>query len=371
MPFVLADKNIFGLETMLKSAGFEYKLYDEASFSPNMLRGVDAWILRTVTKVDRHLITKANCLQYIFSASAGTDHIDKQALKEKGIEFGYAKGSNAQAVAEYSLFALLKIMNKAEISAQEVNVGIVGVGAVGSSLQSLLQTVGITYQLYDPPRSLRDAAFTSCSLADLETCNILSFHTPLEKNSSYPTFHLFEEVDGFWASKQLGIINAARGGVVDEKLQLSRMETGLLDYLVLDVWENEPEYNISVRKKCLLATPHIAGYSFEAKLKASFMAVEFLAKRLGGKSIGHFEGWVQRFSRDTEECDDANMHSLWKKLHKAEHYHDLLKKLDSHNLEQRKQAFQSIRKQTALRREWVYQKLDEALYTAFPLMRML
>jgi erythronate-4-phosphate dehydrogenase len=263
------------------------------------------------------------------------------------------------------------MVDVSKIHPSDLNVGIIGVGAVGSHLERLLRKLSIHYEMYDPPRSVRESRFESCSITDLNECNILSFHTPLERNSSHPTFHLFDQVDGFWSKRQIGIINAARGGVLNEKLHLERIDNGLLDHLILDVWENEPIYSTSVRQKCLLATPHIAGYSFEAKLRASYQAVEFLANQLGLNAIGDFDKWVQIFSMEAEKQLPMEKASKWAILHKAEEYHAFMKAIDPLDKEHRRQAFQNIRKQTALRREWAYQKLDESLYTAFPLMRML
>ena len=79
------------------------------------------------------------------------------------------------------------------------------------------------------------------------------------------------------------IINTSRGGVVDEEALLKSHQEGITKDYILDVWENEPLFNDEVAKKALLATPHIAGYSKEAKWKASEIVVHKMCDHFGLK----------------------------------------------------------------------------------------
>jgi erythronate-4-phosphate dehydrogenase len=121
-------------------------------------------------------------------------------------------------------------------------IGIVGVGAVGSAVLSLLNAFDCSVVLYDPPREEREANFKSASKEDVLACDILTFHVPLNEQGEHPTLHWLSKQELINQSFEV-IINAARGGVVHEEAVLEAFEQGDVSHLITDVWEDEPDFN--------------------------------------------------------------------------------------------------------------------------------
>lgn len=268
---ILADQHIYYLEQLLPEHA-ELVYYDSSKAIPK-LNGFDAWILRTITKVNPTTIPALpKDLAFIGSASAGTDHIDKEYLSEAGIAFDHSPGCNANAVAEYALTAMLRWCALSQTKLIDYTVGIVGMGHTGGRLAKKLDDLGVTYAGYDPPKTQRDRTFNSCSLSALNSCDILSIHLPYITQNSKSTHHFIPDILSLNPHHKL-IINAARGGVINESYLLSynnlhRSPNNIIS-IVLDVWETEPIPNKALVNQALIATPHIAGYSKQAKLEAS------------------------------------------------------------------------------------------------------
>ena len=268
---ILADQHIYYLEQLLpKQAELVY--YDSSKPIPK-LDGFDAWILRTVTKVNPTTVpVLPKELAFIGSASAGTDHIDKEYLSEAGITFDHSPGCNANAVAEYALTAMLRWCTLSQRKLTDYRVGIIGMGHTGGTLARKLDELGVPYAGYDPPKAERERTFRSCSLSALNTCDILSIHLPYINRSSNSTHHFIPDILSLNPHHKL-IINAARGGIISEDYLLSynslKESSNKKISLVIDVWETEPIPNKTLANQALIATPHIAGYSKQAKLEAS------------------------------------------------------------------------------------------------------
>ncbi|MBO6793147.1 MAG: 4-phosphoerythronate dehydrogenase [Balneolaceae bacterium] len=271
---LLADQNLYKLDQFLpKEVDVTYYNPNEQTPSP---KGFDAWLLRTVTRVNAQTLTDPPpSLQFIGTGSAGSDHLDIEYLENHQIKVVDAKGCNAQAVAEYVLTALIILQEKHGIDFRNMRIGVIGVGAVGTAVSDLLSRFGCDLVLYDPPRALRDPSFKSAEMVELQQCDILTLHVPFIEHGEWKTQNMIDE--NFLAGNRFEVfINAARGGVTDEKAVLNAFEKGRISYLITDVWENEPTFNVELAKNSFIATPHIAGYSEQAKLNASSMIAEKL-----------------------------------------------------------------------------------------------
>lgn len=153
----------------------------------------------------------------------------------------------------------VKNWSKSSIINHQLSIGIIGVGHVGSLVAKMAAHRGMKVLLNDPPKGI------GVSLDFIaQNCDIITFHTPLTKEGAHPTFHLCDEA--FLAQCKPGalIINAARGGIVDEQALLRSGHP-----YILDTWENEPNVNAEVLNHALLASMHIAGYSLEGKKNAT------------------------------------------------------------------------------------------------------
>lgn len=264
---ILADKNLYKLSEFLPEE-VDLKFYDPNLNFPD-LESFDAFLIRSVTKIQKDNYTNISpSVKFIGTGSSGKDHVDEYLISEKGIHFVDAKGSNADVVAEYVATSLITL-NKKNKRISKARIGIVGVGAVGSKVNELLQKLGYETVLYDPPRKMREPDFESVSLNEILNCNILTFHIPLSQNN----YHWFNS-EKLAKQNYLAIINTSRGGIIDEHAVLKSKLEGKIDYIVSDVWENEPNLNIEFMKRCDIATPHIAGSSIQSKMNASKMLAE-------------------------------------------------------------------------------------------------
>lgn len=270
---ILADQYLYKLNEFLPKA-CSLTLYDPEEGFPDDAPQFDAFLVRTVTAINKRTLPDTERLQFIGSATAGTDHIDTDYLERCGIEFAHSAGCNSRAVAEYVITALYRWGEQKGTDPEKLKVGVVGCGNAGSALIGLLDKLNIERVMYDPPKEEREDTFQSASVDELLSSDVLSFHTPLVQSGTYATRHL---CSAGWLDKKFKlIINTARGGVVDERALFSAMEHDFVDDAVLDVWENEPVFSDQMAQKSLIATPHIAGYSRQAKWRASEIVVRQL-----------------------------------------------------------------------------------------------
>jgi len=241
------------------------------------VRNADVLIVRTRTKVNETLLAGSR-VQLVCTATIGFDHIDTAYCDSHGIRWMSCPGCNAQAVCDYIEEAIEEIQNsKFKIQNSSPTIGIVGVGHVGSLVAKMAAHRGMKVLLNDPPKGIGvslDASegikpFSGGEIAD---CDIITFHVPLDKS----THHLCNEAFLNKCKPGALIINAARGGVVDEQALLRSGHP-----FILDTWENEPNINPEVLSKAQLASMHIAGYSVEGKRNASQMCLDAIAEQFG------------------------------------------------------------------------------------------
>ena len=232
------------------------------------VRDADVLIVRTRTKINETLLAGSN-VSLVCTATIGFDHIDTAYCASHGIRWMSCPGCNAQAVCDYIEEALEESLYT--IHHTPYTIGVVGVGHVGSKVAKMAERKGYTILLNDPPKGI---GVSLDSIA--QKCDIITFHVPLDKT----TYHLCDAA--FLSKCKPGalIINAARGGVVDEQALLASGHP-----FILDTWENEPNINPEVLAKARLASMHIAGYSVEGKRNASQMCLDAISAEFGLKPI--------------------------------------------------------------------------------------
>ena len=287
MKILLEDTIPFGTD-YLSSVG-EVETYAWQSLVPEMLRDVDILALRSTTKVIPELLTAANKLKFVTTATAGTNHLDKTHLDSVGIAHSSAAGCNAVAVAEYVLSVLLHAQKAQKVDLYNATVGIVGAGNVGTALSRNLTAIGVKHCLYDPP--LQQALAKSgknqhngqsfVGLAQIAKCDVISLHVPFNKGGEYPTYQMINKafLEGL-TSNQL-LINACRGEVIDEAALLNVLQGEQSPTVVLDVFDNEPAINTRLFDYVWLVTPHIAGHSVEGKVRGTQMIYEQICDVVG------------------------------------------------------------------------------------------
>ncbi len=279
---ILADENIPLVHDMLSPCGEVVTIHGR-EISTASLKGFDALLVRSITKVNADLLTGSK-IRFVGTATAGTDHIDKKWLYENEISFADATGSNANSVAEYVIALILKFCVEKGISAAGKSVGIIGIGNIGSRVALMASALGMKILLNDPP--LADIGIDGDwkKLDELYQCDFLTIHVPLTKEGPYRTRHLFSAENMALLKSDLFFINAARGDIVNNADLLAALNSGKLKYSALDVWENEPRISIPLLEKVYHATPHIAGYSFDAKINGTIMLYKALKEHFEIKS---------------------------------------------------------------------------------------
>ena len=245
-------------------------------------------IVRTVTRVDADLLN-GTPVEFVGTATIGTDHIDLDYLAEADIGCSNAAGCNAEAASEYVISGLFALAQRKGFDPFKLKAGIVGFGNVGSRLHQKLDTLGIACLVCDPP--LQEAGTSHQDFVDLDTilqkCNFVTLHVPLTRGGRHPTYHLLDA--GRLKHLQQGclLVNAARGEVVDNRalLELLNKRGDLLVFL--DTWEHEPKLSLELLQRVDLATPHIAGYSVEGRLRGTQMVLDAACKHFKLKSSWH------------------------------------------------------------------------------------
>lgn len=241
------------------------------AINSNDVAGADALIVRSKTQVDGALLA-GSAVRFVGTATAGNDHFDGAFLSRSGIAGVSAPGCNANSVAEYVITSLLCLAERKHLVLSEKTIGVIGVGSVGNLVAEKCRALGMNVMLNDPPLldATRDPGYQP--LEDLlQHADILTLHVPLTKTGHYPTHHLAD--CRFFAQSRPGLlfINASRGEVMDSEALLMALDSGLVGECVLDVWEEEPEISRFLLERAAIATPHIAGYSLDGRLRGTEM----------------------------------------------------------------------------------------------------
>ena len=282
---VIIDNKIPYIEGIIEKLGSktpnEVVYVAGMKFTPEIVCDADALIIRTRTHCNRELLEESK-VRFIATATIGYDHIDTAYCKEAGITWTNAPGCNSGSVAQYIHSALLLLQKEKGFTLKGKCIGIVGVGNVGSKVCRVAQSLGMKVLMNDLPRADKegDAMFT-----DLETiareCDVITFHTPLNREGKYKTYHLADNAFFSSLGKKPIIINTSRGEVTETTALLSALDNKLISEAIIDVWEKEPAISLELLGKVFLGTPHIAGYSADGKANATRMSLESLCKFFG------------------------------------------------------------------------------------------
>ena len=232
----------------------------------------DAIFTRTRTLCNEALLHQSR-VRLIVTATIGYDHIDTDYCEANGIRWINAPGCNSSSVQQYMTAALLVAAKEKDLNFQDMTLGVIGVGNVGSKVAQAATALGMCVLLNDPPRAEKEGKerFTSLDRL-LAQSDIVSCHTPLTKEGRYPTWYLSSH-DFFDQMKDEAIyINTSRGAVTDSAALKQAVQSKLSGY-ILDVWEREPQLDLELLKSALIGTPHIAGYSSDGKANGTAVCV--------------------------------------------------------------------------------------------------
>ncbi|RUR04941.1 NAD(P)-dependent oxidoreductase [Legionella sp. km772] len=264
---ILADASLPGLHEAFPPP-FHLSLYANQKELENLLPAQDILLCRANLQVNKRLLM-SHKLSVVATASSGSDNLDLSYLKSQNILSLNAKGCNATSVADYviSCLALLDKMNRIK----GLKLGVIGHGHVGSTLVPRLRAAGFDIYCYDPLKALMHPSFKTCTLEQLYRCDVLCIHAELHESHPHPSYNLIDNIFLEQLQPHCIIINASRGGIVNEEALLSSS----VQYCS-DVYLNEPRIDRKIIDRAILCTPHIAGHSLEAK----YAAVAIISKKI-------------------------------------------------------------------------------------------
>ena len=278
---IVADKNIPFLEGVFEPYA-EVVYLDGCHITREDVADADALIIRTRTKCNAELLDGTR-VKMISTATIGMDHIDLQYCAENGIEVNNAEGCNAGGVMQYVFSALYGVAARKNIKLDDANFGIIGVGNVGKKVEKMARYLGFNVLRCDPPRAAAEGEEGFCSLDYLlANSQIVTMHTPLDD-----TTRGMADADFFMKMQPGAIfINASRGEVMDEAALKEIYPK--LGAAIIDTWNNEPDVDEELIDLVDVATPHIAGYSYQGKQNGTASAVRSVARHFGIEELYDF-----------------------------------------------------------------------------------
>ena len=264
---IVADENMPGLEMFARLGTL--RRVEGRSMTAAAVADADILLVRSVTKVNRFLL-QGSRVQFVGTATIGIDHLDTDYLESQGIGWSNAPGSNANSVAEYVLSVLCHYYPEGLQSLHGKKAGIVGFGLVGRQVCRKLETLGFNVHAYDPLLAPGSYPQLTC-LERVFEADLLCIHAPLTTTGDFPSQHMIGAEQWRRLRPDACLISAGRGGVMADSEFTALLNERPDIYVAMDVWEGEPSINWSLAERVNIATPHIAGYSFDGKLAGTEM----------------------------------------------------------------------------------------------------
>lgn len=353
---IIADENIPGVREAFSHLG-EIRLLPGRTLNRAVLQDAGLLLVRAVTKVDAKLLHETP-IRFVATATIGTDHVDTNYLAQQGIAFTSAAGSNANSVAEYVMAALLHHAVKHKLALDQLTLGIVGVGHIGSRVEKMAAGLGMRVLLNDPPLARQSHDPKYLPLDALMDADLITLHTPLTHTGEDATFHLFDKARLLKMKRGSVLFNTCRGEVVDNAALKEVLQSGHLRAAVLDVWENEPAIDAELLPLVEIGTPHIAGYSLDGKLNGTNQIYQAACEFLGVKPQWQIEKALPAIAAPLIRINE-NAGTIEKKLDTLiKRVYDIM--ADDHrlraslmiDLSERARYFDELRRKYPVRREF-------------------
>jgi D-3-phosphoglycerate dehydrogenase len=280
----------------------------------NIMAPYDALIVRSATKVTAKLLEQAENLKVVGRAGNGIDNIDVKACTERGIIVVNTPEANTMAAAEMAVaLATATFRNvclayesshnddfrRGTMVGNEMDgktAGIIGLGRIGSIVARKLCGLGMNIVAYDPytaPERFTNLGIERCETLDelLVQADLISVHMPKTKE----TYNLIDAPQLAKCKQGVRIVNAARGGLVNEKALYEALVAGKVAAAGLDVLEQEPNFsakpgeqqykNPLLTLKNVIYTPHLGASTHEANANVGIAVTELVSKALKGELV--------------------------------------------------------------------------------------
>ena len=350
---IIADPNIAYVRDAFAALG-ELRLASGRDWTPEIARDADLLLVRSVTRVDAALL-EGSRVRFVGTATSGVDHIDLEYLSHKGIAFAAAPGSNATAVAEYVLSAVLVLAQERGDSLTGMTAGIIGCGHVGARVTDLLGALGVECIINDPPLQELTGDVKYRTLDEALSAHVVSLHVPLTASGSHPTVNLIGLDELTRMRNDAILINTARGGVVDEPALRTLLTRRPGMAAVIDCWCHEPDIDVELLRRAAIGTPHIAGYSDDAKLRATEMLYQSVCEFLSVPTEWQppaAADTLRTLCLDEAETDEDLLRRAVFACYDARDDHRALAEIDGLPLAERGQHFDALRAHYRTRREF-------------------
>jgi (S)-sulfolactate dehydrogenase len=282
---------------------YDPQLVDDAPRRKAEAAGADCIVVRNRTQVRGELLAALARCKVVGRLGVGLDNIDVPACTERGMQVIPATGANALSVAEYVVGTALLLLRGAYQSSAAVaggtwprnalsngreasgkTLGLVGFGAIGQLTARLARGLGMEVVAYDALMDQDHPAFADtgvrCAGLDevITMSDVVSLHVPLVDS----TRGLFNAARIGSMKRGAVLINTARGGIVDEEALAASLRGGHLGGAAIDVFGTEPLPVAAHFQGCpnLVLTPHIAGVTYEANERVSFLIAQKVLEAL-------------------------------------------------------------------------------------------
>lgn len=280
---ILCDTNLPLGRTLFSTLG-EVVLFNGSQLTRALLQDADLLMIRD-TPITAELL-EGTPVKFVGTAVTGTDHLDKAWLAQAGIRWVNAPRANGTSVSDYCMAALLEYAHTRKRTLAGSTVALIGVGWIGSMVKANCEALGMRVLCCDPPRqrNARDVeaqSFLTLEQVLAEADFIIPF-VPLTKDGQDPTYHMINAETLAKTRYGAVLINMARGAVCDTPALIEALREGMLSDAIFDVWENEPNFSSDLASLAFLATPHLAGHSYEGKVNGT-MAIYHAACQYLGK----------------------------------------------------------------------------------------
>jgi (S)-sulfolactate dehydrogenase len=282
---------------------YDPKLVDKPAELLAAVTSARALVVRNRTQVRGDLLAAGKVLKCVGRLGVGLDNIDVEACKARGIAVFPASGANDISVAEWVLASAMVLLRGAYGATDQViagkwprndligreifgkTLGLVGYGAIARHTADRARALGMTILGYDPYLPASDPVWLQAKHATLDELlahsDVVSLHVPLTP-----------ETRGLINPRSLKtmkpgaiLINASRGGVVDEAAAADALRSGYLGGLALDVFDREPLPaelgSVFAGTRNLILTPHIAGVTQESNVRVSKVTIDTVLRHLG------------------------------------------------------------------------------------------
>ncbi|HEQ78662.1 MAG TPA: 3-phosphoglycerate dehydrogenase [Euryarchaeota archaeon] len=296
MKILVSDKLAHEGVELLKNAGHEVvEAWDEPKEDlPNIIGDCDAIVVRSATKVRGELLDAGKNLKVIGRAGIGLDNVDLETAKARGIVVRNTPTATTQTVAELTMGLMLCTVRdivrgttglregkweKKQLKGYELykkTLGVIGAGRIGLAVADRARGFGMEILCYDP--YTKPEGYNNVDLETLlKQSDFLTLHLPLTPE----TKHMISDAQFAIMKEGVRIVDAARGGVIDEEALYKAMTSNKVASCALDVFETEPPGdNKLLTLPNLICTPHIGAQTFEGQLRAGIMVAEAVNEEL-------------------------------------------------------------------------------------------